>query len=67
MKFWHAVMLANNGKVNESLPIFKEIFAKDNNWKILFERLPASGLTKLSDEEMELIMKQEEVCALGKS
>lgn len=58
MKFWHAVMLANNGKVDESLPIFKDIFSKDNNWRTLFERLPASGLTNLSTEDMNSILRQ---------
>lgn len=58
MKFWHAVMLANNGKVTESLSRFKEVFGKDDNWRKLFERLPASGLTKMSENDFQLIMNQ---------
>ncbi len=58
MKFWHAVMMANNGKIDESLPLFKEVFSKDNNWRTLFERLPASGLTSLSDIELKKILSQ---------
>ena len=58
MKFWHAVMLANNGKVDESLPLFKEIFSRDKNWRTLFERLPVSGLTNLSETELNAILKQ---------
>ncbi|MBX7042472.1 MAG: DUF1028 domain-containing protein [Ignavibacteria bacterium] len=56
MKFWHAVMLANNGKVEDSLPLLKEVFDKDPNWRTLFGRLPASGLVKLPDQELKRIM-----------
>ncbi len=31
MKFWHAVSLVNAGRVEDSLPLFKEIFAADRN------------------------------------
>ena len=43
MKFWHAVALVNVGRVEESLPLFKHIFARDKNWAELLPRLPASG------------------------
>ena len=46
MKFWHAVALVNVGRVEESLPIFKEVFAKDTNWAELVPRLPQSGSLK---------------------
>lgn len=44
MKFWHAISLANAGRVDESLPIFKEVFQKDMNWATLIPRLPSSGV-----------------------
>ncbi|MFQ5637858.1 MAG: DUF1028 domain-containing protein [bacterium] len=56
MKFWPAVSLANSGKVDESLPIFKELFSKDENWRILTERLPASDLLKVTDEQLRRIL-----------
>jgi uncharacterized Ntn-hydrolase superfamily protein len=56
MKFWHAVMLANNKKVDESLPIFKDVFAMDNNWAVLTPRLRKVGLLNVSDSEMEKIL-----------
>ncbi|HQY52049.1 MAG TPA: DUF1028 domain-containing protein [Ignavibacteria bacterium] len=56
MKFWHAVTLANTGKVNESLPMFTEVFLKDNNWRILFGRLKPSGLLKISDSDVQTIL-----------
>ncbi len=58
MKFWHAVMMANNGKIDESLPLFKEVFSRDNNWRTLFERLPASGLTNLPESDLKKILGQ---------
>ncbi|MFZ1322381.1 MAG: DUF1028 domain-containing protein [Ignavibacteria bacterium] len=56
MKFWHAVTLANTGKVSESLPMFTEVFLKDNNWRILFGRLKPVGLLEISDSEIQTIL-----------
>ncbi|MFQ5604635.1 MAG: DUF1028 domain-containing protein [bacterium] len=44
MKFWHAVSLVNADRLEESLPIFKQVFAGDKNWATLVPRLPLSGL-----------------------
>jgi uncharacterized Ntn-hydrolase superfamily protein len=43
MVFWPAVTLASTGKVAESLPLFKKVFAMDHNWVILVQRLPQVG------------------------
>jgi uncharacterized Ntn-hydrolase superfamily protein len=43
MVFWHAVMLVNAGRLEESLPLFKRAFAQDENWRELVRRLPAAG------------------------
>jgi uncharacterized Ntn-hydrolase superfamily protein len=43
MVFWPAVTLASTGKVEESLPLFKKVFALDSNWAILVPRLPQVG------------------------
>jgi uncharacterized Ntn-hydrolase superfamily protein len=43
MVFWPAVTLAASGQVEESLPLFKKIFATDPNWAILFPRLAEVG------------------------
>jgi len=55
MKFWHAVTLANTGSVDASLPLFTEVFGKDNNWRILFGRLKSVGLLELSDDDIRKI------------
>src|SRR6476619_3517789 len=44
MIYWHAVALVNMGRVEESLPLFKRVFAMDRNWITLTPRLPKSGL-----------------------
>ncbi|HEX7241503.1 MAG TPA: DUF1028 domain-containing protein [Longimicrobiaceae bacterium] len=43
MVFWHAVMLVNAGRVDESLPLFRRAFAQDAGWRELVRRLPAAG------------------------
>ena len=44
MIYWHAVALVNMGRVDESLPLFRKVFAMDKNWATLTPRLPRSGL-----------------------
>ncbi len=54
MVFWHAVTLASLERVEESLPLFKKVFAADYNWAVLVPRLVKSGLLP---DEPELIEK----------
>ncbi len=56
MKFWHAVSLVNAGRVEDSLPLFKEIFAADRNWAILLPRLPKVDLLDADAETIERIL-----------
>lgn len=58
MKYWHAVSLANIGKVDDSLPIFKGVFQKDSNWRTLTERLPGVGLLTVSESDLKRILSQ---------
>ena len=58
MKYWTAVTLANTGEVEKSLPMFKEIFTADKNWKELTKRLPSVGLLTVSDEILRNILAQ---------
>ena len=55
MKFWTAVALANSGRMEEALPLFRAIFAKDENWREMSKRLPASGLLTVSEEDLRKI------------
>ncbi|MFB3126307.1 MAG: DUF1028 domain-containing protein, partial [Candidatus Acidiferrales bacterium] len=56
MKFWHAVSLVNAGRVEDSLPLFKEIFTADRNWAILLPRLPKVDLLDADAETIERIL-----------
>lgn len=44
MIYWHAVALVNMGRVDESLPLFRRVFAMDPNWATLTPRLTKAGL-----------------------
>lgn len=57
MKYWKAVALANNERLEESLPIFEYVFDRDKNWRELTRRLSASGLLTVSDPELQIILK----------
>jgi uncharacterized Ntn-hydrolase superfamily protein len=56
MRFWTAVTLANNGKVDDALPLFRQVFSIDKNWYNLTVRLPKSDLLKVSEEDMNKIL-----------
>lgn len=57
MKYWKAVALANNNRLQEALVIFKEVFDGDDNWRELTKRLPKSGLLNLSASELKMILE----------
>jgi uncharacterized Ntn-hydrolase superfamily protein len=42
--YWHAVALVNMGRVEDSLPLFRRVFAMDPNWATLTPRLVKSEL-----------------------
>lgn len=44
MPFWQAVALANAGRADEALPIFKQVFEREAIWVELVPRLAAAGL-----------------------
>jgi uncharacterized Ntn-hydrolase superfamily protein len=58
MIFWHAATLAAEGRVDESLPLFKKAFELWPLWRELVQRLPASGLLPDDAELMEKILSQ---------
>ncbi|MEA3463417.1 MAG: DUF1028 domain-containing protein [Bacteroidota bacterium] len=58
MKYWKAVALANNHRMEEALPIFEYVFDRDSNWRELTRRLPASGLLTVSESELQTILKR---------
>ncbi|MEO9474537.1 MAG: DUF1028 domain-containing protein [Cyclobacteriaceae bacterium] len=58
MKYWHAVNLANTGQLQEALPMFKEVFSLDSNWRDLTPRLIDNGVLTVDEKELKKILKQ---------
>lgn len=58
MKYWHAVSLANMGRVREALPLFHTVFEGDSNWRALTPRLLPIGLLTVSDSDLDQILSQ---------
>jgi uncharacterized Ntn-hydrolase superfamily protein len=58
MVFWHAVALVNMGRVDESLPLFRRVFAMDKNWVTLTPRLVKSGLLPDDPKLINRIVKE---------
>jgi hypothetical protein len=46
----------NAGRLDESLPLFKKVFASDPNWAELTPRLPKVGLLNVDDAGLKKIM-----------
>jgi uncharacterized Ntn-hydrolase superfamily protein len=57
LKFWEATALVNNNLVDESLPIFKEIFEKEPIWKELVRRLPSADLLPKDEKIINMILR----------
>lgn len=58
LPYWQAVALASNGHVDESLPIFKKVFAEEPRWAQLTPRLPGVGLLPGDPALLAKIMAQ---------
>ncbi len=58
MVYWHAIALANAGRLPESLPLFRRVFAGDPNWALLTPRLMEPGFLTVSDEGLARIMAE---------
>jgi len=56
LPFWHAVTLADLGRVDEALPIFRDAFARNADWATLLPRLPQAGLLRDDPEMMRCIL-----------
>lgn len=53
LPFWHAVTLAELGRVDEASSILAEIFRQQPAWRTLLRRLPAAGLLNVSPETLD--------------
>ena len=57
MKYWYAVSLANTGSFDEAVKLFREVNAKNGNWRILTPRLRSNGLLEVSEEQLMELLK----------
>lgn len=55
MRFWHAVTLANNGRLEEALPLFHKVFKQDQDWRELAIRLVSIGMLKVDEQGLRRI------------
>jgi uncharacterized Ntn-hydrolase superfamily protein len=58
-KFWHAVALVNAGLADEAIPMFAEVFARDENWRTLTPRLIDPGFLTADTATLERILTAE--------
>ena len=58
LPYWQAVALATNGHLDQALPIFKEVFAKEPRWAELTPRLPGVELLPKDPAVLRRIMAQ---------
>ena len=58
MRYWHAIALANLGRLDEALPIFQPVFDQDPNWRAMTERLSGVGLLNVGEADLAAILTQ---------
>ena len=58
IRFWQAVTLVTVGQVDQSLPIFKEVFQQDEAWRVLVPRLVSADLLPNDPEIIAKITAQ---------
>ncbi len=56
LPFWQAVTLFTAGHEDQALPIFRDVFAREDRWLRLVPRLPASGLLPDDPAKIERIL-----------
>jgi len=57
LPFWHAVTLSDLGRVDEALPIFRDVFSRNVDWATLLSRLPRAGLLRDDPEMIHRILE----------
>jgi uncharacterized Ntn-hydrolase superfamily protein len=56
VKYWQAITMAGASRLEQALPIFKQVFAQDRNWLTLTPRLIDSGLLPDDPALLEAIL-----------
>ena len=58
LPYWHAVALVNGGRMQEALPIFKEVFRREPKWRDAARRL--AKVKQLPNDEATLKLIEEQ-------
>ena len=56
--FWQAVNLVNIGRTDAALPLFRRVFEKDKNWRLLIPRIAKVGLIPNKEPILRAIAEQ---------
>jgi len=56
LSFWEAVALAEQGRVEESKPIFERVFQRRSAWRTLLSELPAHGLLSVPEPVLRALL-----------
>ncbi|WP_440999210.1 DUF1028 domain-containing protein [Fodinibius sp. SL11] len=56
MTYWTAVSMANADRIEQSLPLFRQVFREDTNWVTLTKRITKNGMLSVSDSKLEQIL-----------
>jgi uncharacterized Ntn-hydrolase superfamily protein len=59
MRYWHAVALAEVGRMEEARPLFESVFAEDENWRTMTRRLPGVGLLNVGEANLLTILGEQ--------
>ena len=58
LPFWTAVTLAQTGELKKALPIFKDVFRRNENLRELIPRIVESGFLKDDQNTVQQILNQ---------
>ncbi len=58
LAYWVGVTLADQGRVDESLPWFRRAFTQDRSWIELLHRLPGVGLLRADSATRARIVRE---------
>jgi uncharacterized Ntn-hydrolase superfamily protein len=56
VQFWAAVTMFTQGKEQQALDYFKEVFKADRKWMEVIRRLPEAGLLPVDDKQLDKIL-----------
>jgi len=58
LKFWEAVSLLNHNQVEHAIPLLKEVFNVNEDWKEVLKRLPKVKLLNIDEQILSTILNK---------